>query len=77
MNAWDAHGTKILGYVGAFVAGVQGAAAVMTPPPFPPIVVVLLAGLNVTLAAATVKRGYTNSAKPPDTHDDGPVGESQ
>lgn len=76
MNFWDKHGTKILGYLAAFVAGVQGAAAVMTPPPFPPLVSVLLAGVNVTLGVATVKRGYTN-AKTPDTHDDGTAGESQ
>lgn len=65
---WDEHGTKILGYLAAFVAGVQGAAAVMTPSPFPPLVVVLLSGLNVMLGVATIKRGYTNDkAEAPST----------
>lgn len=63
---WDNNGTKVLGYLAAFVAGVQGAAAVMTPPPFPPLVSVLLAGVNVTLGVATVKRGYTNAGKADD-----------
>lgn len=64
-NLWASHGTKVLGYGALFVAGVQGASAVMTPPPFSPIQMALLAGLNMMLGAFTIKRGYTNTANSP------------
>lgn len=75
---WRENGTKVLGYVAAFVAGVQGAAAVMTPQPFSGTTMALLAGLNVMLGVATAKRGYTNSKRGPrETHDDGTASESE
>lgn len=60
---WRGHGTKILGTVAAFVAGVQGAASIMTPNPLTPHQALLLAGLNAALALWTVKRGFENSAQ--------------
>lgn len=60
---WDSHGTKILGTVAGFCAGVQTAAAIMTPNPLSPHQQLVLAGINMALAGWTVKRGFENSAK--------------
>jgi hypothetical protein len=67
---WNAHGTKALGTLATFVAGLQTAVLAMTPaPPAEPIVpynvMMLIAGLNAALGVWTVKRGFYNSATQP------------
>lgn len=61
LSFWREHGTKMLGTFAGFVAGVQGAAAIMTPNPLTPMQTLMLAGLNMAFAGWTVKRGFSNT----------------
>lgn len=57
---WDAHGTKMLGGLTAFFAGLQAAAA-LQPNLFNSTVRATIAATNAGLGVWTVKRGKYNS----------------
>lgn len=54
---WDQHGTKLLGYAQAILAG-----WLLIPDLFPPGGIKYAQAAGVVLGALTVRRGYTNSS---------------
>lgn len=58
---WNKHGTKALGSLSTFFAGLQAATLVMGDI-LSPKQIAVVAGINAALGLWTVKRGFSNTA---------------